>query len=171
MNIITVLPHQGYMNQVIKDVRDVYREDVNNKLCYVTLNKPHTSFFEGLNSEKANLNRWFVIDAITKSVIKEPSGPENCIFIDHPIKFDEVLSKVDETLQDGNYGAVVFDSVCSLFSHGHSDDVLNFLRKLSARVSLAKCEGVFVALKSNITSERLNQLNIVADKIIHFNNI
>lgn len=170
MNIITVLPHQGYINQVIRDVREVYREDVNNKICYVTLNKPHTSFFEALNSEKANLDRWFVIDAITKSVIKNPSGPYNCAFVNSPIDFDEVLSKVDELLETNKFGAVIFDSVCSLFSHGESEEVIDFLKKLSARISLAKCEGVFIALKNNISLELLNQLNSVADKIIQINN-
>lgn len=170
MNIITVLPHQGYMNQVIRDVRDVYREDVNNKICYVSLNKPHTSFFESLNSEKANLDRWFVLDGITKSVVKDPSGPYNCLFLNSPIDFEEVLSKIDTLLDSNKFGAVVFDSVCSLFSHGESRDVIDFLKKLSARVSLAKCEGVFVAMKSNITIERLDQLNIIADKIIQISN-
>lgn len=167
MNIITVLPHEGVMKRVIRDIRDVYREDLRNKICYITLNKPQTSLIESLIQDKANLNRFFIIDAITKSVVKDPKGPNNCVFVNSPIDFEELFSKVDEILNREEFGAVVFDSVCTLFSYGDQSDVLNFLRMLALRVSIADCEGIFVAIKPNIKPEILEQLNDVADKFVY----
>ena len=165
MNIITVVPHDGLRSRIIKDVRDVYRDEAKNKICYITLNKPHTSLLEHLIEEKANISRWYFIDAITSTVVKNPKGPSNCAFVSSPTAFSEVLAKVDELLGSDEFGAMVFDSVCTLISFGHSE-TMDFLKKLSTRVSVANCEGVFMAFRTNINQENLNRLYAVADKIV-----
>lgn len=165
MNIITILPHEDLRYLVIKDVRDVYRNDSKNKICYITLNKPHTSLLEHLTEKNANIARWFFIDAITASVVDNPTGPHNCAFVSSPTAFSEMLNKVDELLRTEEYGAVVFDSVCTLLSYGNEGS-LDFLKKLAVRVSVANCEGIFVAIRPNINTKQLEKLNMVADKVV-----
>ena len=167
MNIITVLPHEAMMNRVIKDIGDVYLEDPTTKICYISLNKPHTSLIESLKKEDDNLDRYLIIDAITRSVVKEPTGPKNCSFVSSPIAFEELLQQVDNLLNTQQVGALVFDSVCTLFSYSQPDTVMDFLRKLIVRVSVANCESVLVALKPNVRQEILDQVGILADKVLY----
>lgn len=75
--------------------------------------------------------------------------------------------KVDELLSRNEFGALVFDSVCTLFSQGNKMEVLDFLKKLSIMVSVANCECVFLAIKPRIKAELLEELNMVADKVVH----
>ena len=165
MNIVTVLPHERMMNFIIKDVRDVYREDLKNKICYISLNKSHTSLMQSLIDENANVDRFFIVDAVTRGAVKDPQVPSNCVFVNSPADFDELFRKIDKVLAKDEFGAVVFDSVCTLFSHGENKEVLSFLIRLATRVSVAACEGVFVAIKPNIEPEILDRLTIVADRV------
>ena len=90
-----------------------------------------------------------------------------CVFVNSPIDFHELFGKVDEVLAREEFGAVIFDSVCTLFSYGSRSDALDFLRRLATRVSIAGCEGVFIAVKPNIEPEMLDRLTIVADRVLY----
>ncbi|MFH1398816.1 MAG: hypothetical protein ABIG95_01775 [Candidatus Woesearchaeota archaeon] len=164
MNILTVLPRHQMMDRVIKDVREAYREDKNNKICYITLNRPHRSVVASIEN---GVDRFFFVDAITRTVIDNPPFEGNCTFVSSPASFDELLQTVDNLLQKKEYGALVFDSVCTLFSYADTEAVLKFLRKLAIAVDVADCEGVFVAIKPNISAEILDQLGIVTDRTIY----
>ncbi len=167
MNIITVLPHESMMNFVIKDVKDVYREDLRNKICYISLNKSHASLIESLIAEDVDTDRLFIIDAVTKSAVKKPKAQSNCVFVNSPVDFNELFTKVDTLLKKQEIGAVVFDSICTLSAYRDKKEVVDFLRKFAARVAVAQCEGVFVAIKHNIEPEMLDKLTMVADRVLY----
>ena len=170
MNILTVVPHRAYMSRVVKDVRDAYSSEHNNMICYVTLNRPHKSVVASLDDGETVMERFFFVDAITKTVVDNPEMVNNCSFVSSPSSFDEMLTTVEKIIENKEFGAVVFDSVCTLFSYAHPEVVLKFLRKLAIAVDIADCEGVFVAIKPNIRQEIIDRLDVVADKVIYMDN-
>ena len=73
---------------------------------------------------------------------------------------------MDELLSSRKFGALVFDSLCTLTAYREPDEVKQFVHKLLARVSLARCEGVFICIEPTVESWFIEELHKVADKVL-----
>ncbi len=81
MNILVLLPFWDFISKVLNILDDVYSDE---KVCYITLNKPYRVLSTEFRKAGIAESRIFVIDAVTKSVIPNPTEVPNCTYIDAP---------------------------------------------------------------------------------------
>lgn len=164
MNLIALLPHEKQKYRVLKSLKDVYTSE---EICYVTINKPRESLLPVLE-EWFDLQYIYLIDAVTRTVQDEPEPMPNGAYISSPAAFDELYEHIDKLLSTRQFGALVFDSLCTLTTYKDALEVKRFMHKLLPRVTLAKCEGVFICIRPIVDERFIEVLHMLADKVINF---
>ena len=162
MNLVALLSHEKHKHRVLKTLSEIYSSE---RICYVSTNKPRDSLLPAVE-EWLDLQYLYLVDAVTRTVEDEPAPLTNGAYVSSPAALDEIFSHVDRLLSTRKFGAVVFDSLCTLTAYRDADEVRRFIHKLLARVSLAKCEGVFLCVEPTVESWFIEELHKVADKVI-----
>jgi len=66
MNILTLVPFDGFVPIMTGIVKGVYRDTGEKKICYISLNKPCKALIATLQGEGLDSTRFHIIDAVTK---------------------------------------------------------------------------------------------------------
>jgi len=164
MNLVALLPHEQEKHRVFRTLKEIYSAE---RICYVSVNKPRETLLPVLE-EWLELRSLFLVDAVTRTVQGNPEPFPNGAYVSSPGALDEIFLKVDELLASGRFGALVFDSLCTLTSFKSEQEVTRFVHKLLARVAVAKCEGIFLCVRPVVQESFIEELYQLADRVVHF---
>jgi len=117
-----------------------------------------------------DLKKFFFIDAVTASV-KTPEENDNVVFISSPRALTELNITLNKVLEVGNLDCTVFDSLSTLLVYEDQMTVIRFVHNVMAKLRTTNSKGVFTALKEDITTNLMKDLNMFADKVVELSRI
>jgi len=163
MKFLVLLPFWEYTSRMLTTICEVY-EDGN--ICYVSLNKPTRVLKPLLKESDIDLGRFTIIDAVTRSVMPDAAGEENCVYASAPSALDEIHEKLVETLTKKRFSLLVFDSITTLLIFLKEDESLTYLKKIADTAEMFDCEALFTALEENLHEGYRKKLSYLMDKQI-----
>jgi len=164
MNILVVIPFENFIYKIIDILKEVYSGE--EKICYVTLNKPYKALTSIMQERGFPLDRVIIIDAITKTVIKQPAVTRNCIFISSPIAYPELATAIESVMTTQKIGAIIFDSISTLMIFESEQNTVNYARQIIDWAAMYKCESLMAFLKEDSNKDIMQHLSALVDKVI-----
>lgn len=160
--VLAVTGAPNSFHDIILDAAEKY-----NKICYISINKPYYSFLDYFSIHKINPKKFFFIDCITKTVIKQPKKSDNCLFVSSPAAFDEINESVQKTLQKKKFDLLIFDSLSSLLIYQQELFITRFMHGLTAMVKGFHNKAVFIVLEKDIGMELARNMGMLMSKTIY----
>ena len=135
-----VLPDVGYGKTLVKVLSALSRDY--DKILYISLDKPYSELINKFKQNKINIDKFYFIDCITRTV-KDMQSTENCCFVSSPRELDEIHAAVSDALKKHGIDIVLIDSPSSLLAYHEDMDILQFIHRLITVFIVAKCKAVF----------------------------
>lgn len=161
--VVVVTSQPDYSEKLLEIIRHVAQDY--KKICYITLNKPYDTIIAMLKKKDVNTNKFFFIDAITKTV-RAPKEINQCTYIESPRSLTALNIVMNQVLETANVDLILFDSINTLLVYEKPMVVTKFLHAVMSKIRAYNTKGVFVGQKGNATKVLLKDLNMFADKII-----
>lgn len=161
---VFVVPNTKYattLNELAKEVSTNYK-----KIAYISLNKPYNTLIKTLSKDGLNPTDFFVIDAVTHRVIPSAQSTAKCYYISGPSALTELGVAIGKLLAREKIDAVIFDSLSTLLVYQKGMSVIKFTHFVMSKIRTLEAKGVFTALKEDIDSGLIKDLNMFADKIV-----
>lgn len=136
------------------------------KICYISFSKPYHSFLKYFKMNKINPDKFFFIDCITKSVVKEPKKEKNVVFVSAPNAFGEINDAVRKTLMQRSFDIIIFDSLSSMLVYEKELFVTRFLHGLIPMIKGLDCKTVFIVLKGDVEVDLVRDLGMLIDNTV-----
>ncbi|MBS3164415.1 hypothetical protein J4439_03215 [Candidatus Woesearchaeota archaeon] len=165
MNILTLVPFDGFVPIMTGIVKGVYRDTGEKKICYISLNKPCKALIATLQGEGLDSTRFHIIDAVTKMAVAAPKPIEGCSFVSSPAALSELYATFSQLIEQEDYGALILDSVSTILVYEHGSVVIKFLHMIITKASLKGCHGAFICLKEDMDKQLLRELNMIVDVV------
>ncbi len=165
MNILTLVPFEGFVPIMTQIVKGVYRDTGDKKICYVSLNKPCKAMIATFQGEGLDPERFHIIDAVTRMAIPNPKPIEGCSFVSSPSALGEIYTMFSQLLEHEDFGALILDSISTVLVYEQPQVVLKFLHMLITKASVKGCHGAFICLKEDMSQQLLRELNMLVDVV------
>ncbi len=165
MNILTLVPFEGFVPIMTQIIKGVYQDTGDKKICYISLNKPVKAMLATFQGEGLNIERFHIIDAVTKMAIASPKPVENTTYVSSPAALGEIYSAFSQLLDQEDFGAVILDSISTILVYEQPGVALKFLHMLITKASVKGCHGAFICLKEDMDAQLLRELNMLVDVV------
>ncbi len=165
MNILTLVPFEGFVPIMTEIIKGVYRDTGDKKICYISLNKPVKAMLATFHGEGLAVERFHIIDAVTKMAISTPKPMENTTYVSSPAALGEIYSAFSQLLEQEDFGAVIVDSISTILVYEQPSVVIKFLHMLITKASIKGCHGAFICLKEDMNVQLLRELNMIVDVV------
>jgi archaellum biogenesis ATPase FlaH len=163
VNILTLIPPQEYASKVHMVLKDA--QDTSSKTVYVSLNKTYNSLLGQFKQANVDVDKIMFIDTISATVI-DPKPVSNCIFLSSPDDIKSLQDGIMKAAKTTGADLMVFDSLSSLTTYKDYDEILKFITKILAGLSLSGCSTLLTCLKSDEEAPLIAQVRMKVDKTI-----
>jgi len=163
--IVLVIPNDTYTEcliEISKQLGDLYQ-----KICYVSLNKLFTALLNSFKNNGVNVDKFFFVDAITKSALPGIEDTFNCKYVSSASALKELGIAINNEMNKETYKSLVFDSLSTLQIYNKGDIVTEFIRYMIARIRLSDCVAILTCLEGDTDTELIKNLGMFSDKVIH----
>lgn len=164
--IILVIPNEQYTKKIVEVAK--YFSDNHKAICYVSLNKLFDALISSLTKSRVNVDKFFFIDAITKSANPNAKEPKNCICVSSSSALTELIIAIDKVLGTGKFDGFLFDSISTLLIYNASGTVSRFVHSLVNKIKSSKTTAIFTSLEGDTKSSLLKEVGMYADNILHY---
>ncbi len=161
--VVLVIPQIKGDNAILA----ILKELMNQKICYVTLNKGTSYLTEKFIENNLSIENFFFIDTISAS-FKEVKEGKNSLFVSSPSDLVELSVTINEVMKRQMFDAIIFDSLSSITVY-HRNNIPALSKFIANTVHAAyekKCKLFFVCLEKDLKSEVLINNTHFIDQII-----
>lgn len=163
--VVLIIPNEKY-NQYIVDIAKELGTPYS-AICYVSLNKLYNALSRSMDAHSINKNKFFVVDAITRSVTSNPPEFDNCFYVTSSSALTELSLSISSALATNAFQCLLFDSLSTLLIYNKSDVVTQFVHDQMGKVMSANCIAIFTCLEGDTKSDLIKNLGMFVDQIIH----
>jgi len=157
--VIIVIPNMIFRD-VITELITQSAKKYKRILC-VTINTPYTRLIKTIPKE--DINKFYFIDAVTKSVMPEPVSAPNCTFVSSPNALAEFNLTFRKCCKVFKPEIVLFDSLSTLILYTSEETISKFAQNLMVHVpSSGECVFLFPCLKAVGESSLINNISMFA---------
>ncbi len=144
-----------------------YISEKKHGVVYVTVNKPFSTLIGNIKKEKIDLNKIFVIDAVTPRKFINVERAENTVFISSPKELTNISITTTSTIKKFTMAKVlIFDSVSTLLFHNSFEATKDFIKFISRKMKELKITFEMICIKDMTDEKMISQLSAFVDKII-----
>jgi len=161
--VLFLLPHSMYSEKVEQITK--MASVMNERICYVTLNKPYKTLLDDFGERGIDYNRFFFIDCVTKKV-KEEESTEQVVYISSPKALTEMNITMKKVLSIGEISLTIFDSLSTLMIYEEAHAVVRFAHSIISLFRTITSKGILMSLKEDMNSEVVKDLNMLVDKVV-----
>lgn len=165
MNILTLVPFEGFVPIMTQIVSGVYRDTGDKRICYISLNKPYKAMVMTFQSEGLDPERFHIIDAVTRMAMPNPKPVDNGTYVTSPSALGEIYSAFSSLIEQEDFGAVILDSISTILVYEQPGTAIKFLHMLITKASVKGCHGAFICLKEDTNPQLLRELNMLVDVV------
>ena len=163
--VVVIIPDKKYGRDMI-DVTIQLSKDYNS-ICYISLNKPYYHLIKSFEDNKIDINKLFLIDAVTKASKSDIKKLKNCIFINSISSLTKISISIANALESGKFGCLIFDSLSTMLIYHDTATVTKFVHSLIVTARSFKCTTVFTCLKGDEKSPLIKDLGMFVDNIVN----
>ncbi len=160
--VLLLLPHNRYSDKIIEIAKIISL--LNKKVCYVCLNKPHTTLQKDFEKNKIDVDKFFFVDCVTKNA--NDKRDEYAVYVSSPKALTEISIVVKKVLETSKIESTVFDSLSTLLIYEDAHVVLRFTHSIVSVFRNLGSKGILIALKEDMKSELGKDLNMFVDKVL-----
>ncbi len=165
MNFLVVLPYEEFLNKLTGILNQVFQEK-NEKMCYITLNKPFMEVHRSLNDAGFNDDRLFVIDGVTKTVLQNPPEFPNCTYIDAPSDMEGLITALRRILNEEKPATILLDSLSTFLVYSSQEEAFKTSHDILVTSAMAGAISVLTCLRDDAESEAVEKIKKVVDRVI-----
>lgn len=163
--VVVIIPNDKYNNYISEIAGEIAGEY--STTCYVSLNKLYKALNKNLDAKQIAKERFFFVDAITKSVIPNPPSFDNCVYVTSSSALTELSICLNEALSTEAFQCLLFDSLSTLLIYNKSEVVTQFVHDQMGKVMSANCVAIFTCLEGDTNSDLIKNLGMFVDQVIH----
>jgi len=161
--ILVVVPHEKYLKFMIGLAKELAASQ--KQTCYVTSNRPYVALVRTFKDNKINVNKFFFIDAVTKSIGEDVKKIKNCVFVKSPYDLVGLAISISEALKKCNN--LLFDSLSSLLLYEKPQNIMKFVHNIVNRIRVVgNVAAIFVILKGDVDAKLIKDFSMFIDDII-----
>ena len=160
--VISNEQHTNRITEIAKKFSDKF-----NLTCYVSTNKLYDSLIEDLKEENIPTNKFFFIDAVTRSVNPKAEEGKNCLFVRSPADLTKISLIIDKLLATKKVGGLIFDSLSTLLIYNKNKIVSKFVHNLINKIKKYNVSATLAVSKGDESTQLLDELSVYGDNIIH----
>jgi len=164
--IVLIIPNEQYTKKIIEITK--YFSDNHKSICYVSLNKLFDPLIASFKDAGVDQNKFFFVDAITKSTNPNIKESDNCIYISSPSSLTELSIAINKVLETGKFEGFLLDSLSTLLIYNKSEVVCKFVHGLINKMKGANATVVFTALKGDTGSILLKDIGMFVDNVLPY---
>ncbi|MCK5023009.1 MAG: hypothetical protein KAS04_02455 [Candidatus Aenigmarchaeota archaeon] len=161
--ILVLVPNTKYSEKIIEISKMM--SNVSKRICYVSLNRPYKTLVNDFAKKKINIDEFFFIDAVTKGV-KDEESTDQVVYVSSPKALTELNITMKKVLKVGKIESTIFDSLSTLLVYEGSANVVRFSHSIVSLFRTLGTKGVLVALKEDVKSEVVKDLNMFVDEVV-----
>ena len=159
--LVFVIPNKDYsdsLEEIVKTLSKMY-----NKICYISLNKPHNSLLKTFEEGGMDTEKFLFIDAVGKG-----SNEKNVIYVSSPKALTELSITINKVISGGLIDSSLFDSLSTLLVYEEASTVIKFSHSIISTFRNKGVKAVLTCLEGDVKSELIKDLSMFADKIVEF---
>lgn len=160
---ILIIPNKEYaqgMSKLLKKADQTYQ-----KIIYVNLNDFYKSLIRNLKRLDVDINKFFMVDAITLTSDKSEKKHDNVIFISSPNALIELSLGITQAINAEKPDLLIFDSLSTLLIYESDSTVTKFIHSLIGKIKAAEIDAFFTALEGDSQNEAIKDLSMFVDKV------
>ena len=154
-----VMPNSLYPSDSLSIIKAV--TEIAPKNIFVTVNKPYFSIIENLKANGVDTEGLYFIDASGQE--GEATKGDNYEKIKSAGDITEIMLSVGKHLRNGEYYALIFDSVSTLLAYHGEEIVIRFSHSLVNKLRKHGVKGIFLCTKEDMNTSLMKNLNMLAD--------
>lgn len=157
--MVLIIPNSSYGDSLKNLTSDMSKTF--NKICYISLNKPHKSLLKGFEQKGAKTKKFFFIDAVGKG-----SNSEGIAYITSPKALTELNIAITKALSSGLVDSALFDSLSTLLIYEDPSTVIKFTHSIISAFRNKSVKAVLTCLGGDAKSELIKDLSMFVDKVV-----
>ena len=160
-SVLLVIPNEFYNDALMRTINQI----ADGKICYITINKGYSALTLLLKKNKINLNNFFFIDCITKTV-KAAKDAKDCIYVSSPNALSELGITISKSVQKHKPRFIILDSLSTLLIY-HKDDVVSkFAQGLINKYETTESNLIFTITTKDNQTNLFKNLQMFINKVI-----
>ena len=165
---LLILKESQYLAHLSKMIKSINNTQSN--ICYACLSRPYKDLIEDIKKEDINFNRFFFIDILSSHYTK-PKPVKNCIFIEEPIKIENIESAITDSINKEKCKTLIVDTVSTMLDFESVFSITQFVHNLVTKKK--DINKILIVLKENEfmvegPSKLTEDLSMFADKVVEF---
>lgn len=161
--VLVLVPNRTYYERVMDITRTISL--LNERVCYVTLNRPYKTLLKDFEENKIDTSRFFFVDCVTKKV-KMEEGNEQVIYVSSPKALTEMSIVMKKVLEAGKIETTIFDSLSTLLVYEDPHVIIKFAHSVISMFRTLGSKGILISLKEDMESELIKDLNMFVDEVV-----
>ena len=162
VNILVLIPDSAYMlkiNYIMKEA-----SNVDGRILYITLNKTYRALDQQFKA--AGIDVVHYIDGISSSFLGPSTEFGECTFFSITIGLDDLHDLVVRLVKEHAITLVIFDSLSSLAVYRKAEDIMRFVPRLIASLSLLNCSAILTVLVNDEYRPEIGHVKMSVDKVL-----
>jgi hypothetical protein len=132
------------------------------RICYVSLNKPHSVISESLKKQGVEIKKFFFIDCTGKQ--GQEAG--QVVYISSPKALTEMCITIGKVIEMGKIEALIFDSLSTLLVYADSSTVVKFTHSLISILRSKNVSGFLACVKGGPSEGMIKDISMFVDKVV-----
>jgi len=166
--LLAVFQENRYTEQLSEIIKLI--KELKTKVCYVCLNRPYKEVIGDFKMNSLDINRFFFIDILSSHNTKL-KPVKNCIFIEEPIKIENIESAITDSINKEKCKTVIVDTVSTMLDFESVFSITQFVHNLVTKKK--DINKIFIVLKEDEftvegPSRLTKDLSMFADKVVEF---
>jgi len=157
--IVFSISHSQYSEKIEKLCREICKLDCN--VLYVTLNKPTTVIESFLKNAKADLNKFYFVDCVSKLL----GAKKQVSVVSSPQALTELNITINKTLKKEKVDIIIFDSLSTLIAYNDSFMVVKFIHSFISNIRQLPTKILFTLLKEDEGNPAIKDVSMFVDKV------
>jgi len=141
MNTLHICNGDTYLTTIIDTIHKVYDSAQMPKIGFLSFNRTYEAISEMMHREYLLLQRFVIIDGITRSIDRHPPKRKNCVYLQRPKASESLAKEIMKILKRENAQYLLLDSITTLLFYSKPDEVRKFLQHLTSFLSHNKIDS------------------------------
>ena len=155
------------LNEVNIDILKWYISKKNYDAVYVTVNKPFSDVLDKFKKAEIDINKMFVIDAVSPRSTGELVRTENAVFVGSPKELTNIsITTTSAVKKLKTAKIIIFGSINTLLFYNDFKIVKDFIHFISSKMRELRVTFAMICVKDMTDEKTISQLRSFVDEVI-----